>query len=348
MASHSPQVIVIGAGIIGSSIAWRLAQAGAAVTLVDAGAPGNEASWAGAGMLAPGGEIESRTPWTELALRSLAQYPGFVAELQAESGVTIDYQHCGATEFAYTEAEWRQLLARRAAQQELGIRVEVAEPGSGAAGALSYPDDALVNPRDITRALATACRRHNVRVCPNTAVTAIRLAVTHVEVVTAAHTESAGVAVLAAGAWSSRIPVLRAAEAVRIPVSFPVRGHLLGYSLAPGSLGPILRHGHTYVMQRSNGFTIAGTSSEQVGFDRALDQAVIADIRARATRLVPLLRVAPEPEAWLGFRPATEDFEPRVTRLPDSNLWLAYGHYRNGILLSPITAEMVSSQILSS
>ena len=121
-----------------------------------------------------------------------------------------------------------------------------------------------------------------------------------------------------------------------------MRGHLVGFDLEPGSLGPILRQGHTYVIQRSNGFTIAGTSSEQVGFDRQLDPEIVADIRARACELVPRLRSAPEPKAWLGFRPATAGFELSIGRLPDTRLWLAYGHYRNGILLAPATALRVS------
>jgi glycine/D-amino acid oxidase-like deaminating enzyme len=117
--------------------------------------------------------------------------------------------------------------------------------------------------------------------------------------------------------------------------------------MAPGSLGPILRHGHTYVMQRSNGFTIAGTSSETVGFDRMLDAAVVADIHARGCELLPALCAAGEPEAWLGFRPATADLEPHVGRLENTALWLAYGHYRNGILLAPATAARLARLIAS-
>jgi glycine oxidase len=149
--------------------------------------------------------------------------------------------------------------------------------------------------------------------------------------------------VLAAGAWSSQIPITR-----KITPTFPVRGHLLGYALPPGSLGPILRRGPTYLLQRANGFTIAGTSSEQAGFDRRLDPAIIAAIHARACDLMPRLRNAPQPQAWLGFRPATADLEPVIGRLGDTPLWLAYGHYRNGILLAPATARRVTREMTSS
>jgi glycine oxidase len=152
-------------------------------------------------------------------------------------------------------------------------------------------------------------------------------------------------AVLAAGAWSGGIRVLGRNGRIEIPATFPVRGHLLGYALEPGSVGPMQRHGHTYLMQRSSGFTIAGTSSEQVGFNRESDPRIVADIRARAEELEPRLRLAAEPTAWLGFRPATEGFEPAIGRVEDTCLWLAYGHYRNGILLAPATASRLAREM---
>jgi glycine oxidase len=336
---NTRDVVIIGGGIIGGSIAWRLAQAGAAVMLVDAGALGGEASWAGAGMLAPGGEFVTRSPWAEFALESMALYPAFVAELESETGVGIDYRRCGAIEIARTEAEWQDLLARRAAQSELGIRSQVG------AAALSYPDDALVDPRDVTRALRCACQKRRVSVREHTRVLAVRVTQSQVEVETGDGVLQASAAVLAAGAWSGAIPVWGADGRLAIPASYPVRGHLLGYALEPGAIGPILRHVHTYIMQRSSGFTIAGTSSEQVGFNRELDPRIVADIRARAEELAPLLRSATEPIAWLGFRPATDGLAPAVGRLGDTCLWLAYGHYRNGILLAPATAARVAGEI---
>jgi glycine oxidase len=340
--SLTPDVIIVGGGIVGGSIAWRLARAGAAVTLVDAGTLGGEASWAGAGMLAPGGEFVSGGPWTALALESLALYPAFTAELESETGLAIDYQRCGALEIARTEAEWQDLLARRATQSEMGIRAEVTVSG------LFYPEDALVDPRDVTSALRCACEKRGVRIQERTRVLSVRVTAERVDVETTGGPLSGSAAVLAAGAWSGAIPVLSADGPIAIPASFPVRGHLLGYALEPGSVGPILRHGHTYVMQRSSGFTIAGTSSEQVGFNRELDPQTVADIRARAEELLPRLRSASEPTAWLGFRPSTADFVPVIGRVRDTRLWLAYGHYRNGILLAPATAARVAGEMLSS
>ena len=103
MPSHSPDTIIIGAGIIGASIAWKLARCGMRVTLLDAGPVGGEASWAGAGMLAPGGEVVSREPWAQLALESMSMYPGFVAQLESETGVSIDCRRSGGLEVAFND-----------------------------------------------------------------------------------------------------------------------------------------------------------------------------------------------------------------------------------------------------
>jgi glycine oxidase len=343
MPARSPdasEVVVIGGGIVGSSIAWRLAQAGAGVMLVDMGTLGGEASWAGAGMLAPGGEIAGRSGWAEFALQSMALYPEFVAELKSEAGIEIDYRRCGGIEIARTEAEWQELLARRAAQSELGIRADVTVSG------LFYPDDAMVDPREVMRALRSVCEKRGVRICEHTPVRAVRVSRDRAEIETDTGVLCGSAAVLAAGAWSGAIAVSGSGGRIPIPASFPVRGHLLGYGMKPGSLGPILRHGHTYVMQRSSGFTIAGTSSEQVGFDRTLDLQIVADIHARAIELLPELGAAAAPTAWLGFRPAVEGFEPRIGRVDQTCLWLAYGHYRNGILLAPVTSARIAGEMV--
>ena len=334
-----PEIVIIGGGIIGGSIAWRLAQAGAAVTVVEAGVFGGEASWAGAGMLAPGGEIACRGQWAVFALESLAMYPAFVEELQGETGVSIDYRVCGAFEMARTEAEWQEIAARRAVQTELGIRSEV----SG--DRVFYPDDAIVDPREVTQALRRACEKRGVEIREHTKALAVRVTGDRAEVETGGGRLSGSAVVVAAGAWSGAIPVSGPEGRIGIPATFPVRGHLLGYALEPGSLGPILRHGHTYVMQRSTGFTIAGTSSEQVGFNRELDARIVQEIRERASELFPPLGSAEAPTAWLGFRPATEGFEPAIGRVDDTCLWLAYGHYRNGILWAPATAARIAASL---
>jgi len=334
-------VIVIGAGIIGSSIAWRLAQRGLRVTLLDAGKVGGEASSAGAGMLAPGGEVTELTQWSDFTLHSHRLYPEFVAELRAESGCSIDYQRNGAIEIAAGEEDWAALLERAEKQKQLGIPSVLA----GRANALLYPEDAVVDPSDVTYALLTACRARQVVVQEGLPVTGIHAGPASIAVETQTGRLSAALAVLAAGAWSGSIPFTIDGTPHRLPGSFPVRGHLIGYHLAPGVCPTILRHGPTYILQRSNGFTIAGTSMETVGFDRSVDRDIVCSIARRAETLLPELREAGQPEAWIGFRPRADAHQPQIRRFEDSGLWLAYGHFRNGILLAPATAERVASEI---
>jgi glycine oxidase len=343
--------VIVGAGIIGSSIAWRLAQAGLRVALLDAGRMGGEASWAAAGMLAPGGEIEEPSAWASFGVENLAAYPEFVAELEDLTGQSIDFQRLGALEIARTEADWGRLLARAERQAKLGIRSatmsaqevreEVPLLQSDIAGALFYAGDALVDPRGIMRALRIACRGCGVEIQEGVRATEIRTERERVEVVTDQGSLTAGCAVLAAGAWSSQIAV----PGCELPRAFPVRGHLGGFALEGGSIGPILRHGHTYILQRGGGFTIAGTSSEDCGFDRSLDPSIISGIHERAMALVPSLNGRAFAESWLGFRPGIEGAGPVIGPVAGTTLWLAYGHYRNGILMAPLTAARVAAQI---
>jgi glycine oxidase len=343
--------VVVGAGIIGSSIAWRLAQAGLRVALLDAGRMGAEASWAAAGMLAPGGEVEAPSPSASFALDNLEAYPDFVSELEDVSGQSIDFQRLGALEIALTEADWDWLLARARCQEEMGIhaslmsteevRCEVPLLDPKVTGALFYSDDALVDPRGIMHALRTACLAHGVEIREGVRVTEIHPQRQTAQVFTEQGLLTSGSAVLAAGAWSSQIAV----SGCGLPRAFPVRGHLAGLALEPGSIGPILRSKHTYILQRAGGFTIMGTSSEHCGFDRSLNASILSGIHERAAALIPALAGHSFAESWFGFRPAIESEGPVIGPVADGSLWLAYGHYRNGILMAPLTAARVAAGI---
>lgn len=287
-------------------------------------------------MLAPGGEVEGDSLWSRLAVESLNRYPEFVRELREESGLSIDYRPCGALELAYTDYELRDLTRRSQGQQQLGIpsgNVTLDEAlalapklaTDGLAGARHYPQEACVDPRGIIAALVRVLDRRGVRIDEQSPVHTI---------------DPRRTTVLAAGAWSSALSPGQ-------PASYPVKGHLIGYDLPPGSLGPILRHGHTYILQRASGFTIAGSTTERAGFDTTVDPAIVARLHQRARRYLPtLLRSSPD-VSWTGLRPAVEGDQPQVGRLADTNLWLAYGHYRNGILLAPVTAERIAASIMS-
>lgn len=339
--------IVIGAGAIGGAIAWRLAQRGLAVTLLDAGRMGGEASWAAAGMLAPGGEIRERTPWLDFALESLRLYPAFVAELAEASGRAIDYQRRGALEVALSDEEHAELDARAGRQIQLGIPSEplpLAElrlPGARVAGVRYFPADDAVSPRDLVRALRSVCApwlREGVR------VRRIEATAERVTVTTDAGPLEAGRAVLAAGAWSSGVEIAVDGQKWTGPEVYPVRGHLFSCELPTGALGSIVRRGHTYLLQRASGIVLVGASSEEKGFDRRVDPEIVAGLRTAASAILPIVERAEMVERWLGFRPATRDGEPAVGRVGRSALWVAYGHYRNGILLTPATAARVAAE----
>ncbi|MGH9652050.1 MAG: glycine oxidase ThiO [Bryobacteraceae bacterium] len=344
----SAAVAVIGAGIVGMSTAWRLAQRGFRVTVFDRAFIGGEASWAGAGMLAPGGEIESASLLSDLCLESRRLYPEFVHELERESSLAIDYQECGGVDLAYSDAAAEALAARAARQERLGILSKPLIPAQVTAfwprlntvelaGARFYPGDAIVNPRDIMAALAAVCRKLGVILLEHSAAEQVEISSASASV----NGHAFDVVILAAGAWSSAIPL---AGVPPVPASEPVKGHLIGYRQPEQTCGTIVRHGHIYMLQRANGLLIAGASVEHVGFERALNPEIASWLAREAGFLFPHLRETTLSEAWAGFRPASDDLH--IGPWHSNRLFLAYGHYRNGILLAPATAERLTSQMM--
>jgi glycine oxidase len=332
-------MIVAGAGIIGLSCAWRLARCKIPVTVFDAREAGGEASWAGAGMLAPGGEMEGASPLTEMALNSLKMYPEFVEALREASGLPIDYQRCGAVELALDDREAGDLERRAARQSAIGIRSESTRH-AGSIAARFYPDDALVNPRDVIAALRTACLHSGVSIHEHEPVVEIFPDGSGVRTTRASYRDD-GV-LIAAGAWSSGLM-----PGLQLPATIPVRGHLIAYKADAGMLGTILRHDHTYMLQRDSGSLIAGSSTEHVGFDRTIDQSVVRAIHARASRLIPALAAMSPVECWNGFRPDIEGGIPAIGRIEGTAILTAFGHYRNGILLAPDTALRIERSVLT-
>jgi glycine oxidase len=279
------EVLIVGGGLIGSSIAWRLAQKGVRVTIADAGNLGGEASSAGAGMLSPGAEFDQPSVLRDLGLESMRMYPSFVEELRFETGIDVDFRRF-------------------------------------------HPEDGIVDPAALLRALRCACESRKVRL--------VRERVTSVE------PRDYAAVVIAAGAWSGHVQVK---PYVALPAVAPIKGHLIGFQMEPGALGAVRRQGETYVLQRSNGFLIAGSNEQDIGFDCTVDAAICEDIHRRAAQLFPPLENATPVKRWIGFRPRSPNGDPYIGRFEETNVWLAYGHYRNGILLTPVTAERITNQI---
>ena len=301
--------MVIGSGLIGSSIAWRLAQRGARVTVLESQRYFGESSWAGAGMLSPQGERFPDAAWQQRAMESLSLFPAFVDELRRQSGDAIDFSICGAIEIV--DGEERVV-----------------------------PGEAIVNPRDLGAALRTVLRELDVRLLQYQPAGAIRRAGSR----WAVGEIEADVVIVAAGAWSGALTV----DGVALPASLPVKGYLLGYACAPGSLTTIRRAGHTYVLQRADGFTIVGSTEERIGFDTTVDAQIVRELHGRAAEVWEGLAGRAPDRVWTGFRPATESQQIYVQPWPQdpASLWLAYGHFRNGILLAPWTADFVAGALV--
>jgi glycine oxidase len=356
MSGADYDVIIAGGGVIGASSAWRLARNQLRVLLLDTAQIGSEASSAAAGMLAPGGEFDHPSPLLDFAIASLARYQDFVAEIEADSGLPVEFRRTAAIQIALTPAEIEALTARSAFQRAAGIPSTVLSQEAlrslaplvrpDAIGAVHYSNEAIVDPAGLMRALRAACLARGVTLQEESTVRSISVTESDVQV----SQYKARFAVIAAGAWSSGIHVTIAAQPHPLPRSFPMKGHLLGYRLPAGSLTATVRHDHTYVLQRADGFTIAGSSTEDVGFDRTIDPKIVSDLAARAGALLPALQDLQPESVWIGFRPAANaagTLAPRLGRVFCTRLWLAYGHYRNGILLAPATSDQVCREIES-
>ncbi len=346
-------VIIAGGGVIGASIAWQLARNRRRVLLLDAAKIGSEASSAAAGMLSPGGEFDQASPLLDFAIGSLAKYDDFIHALQTDSGLSVEFRRTSAVQIALTASEFESLSVRAASQRAAGIPSIVLTPGElralvplvrpGAVGAIRYTGEAIVDPAGLMAALHAACLARGVIIQENSRVTSISASSAGVRVCLADRAAGSSFAVIAAGAWSSGLNVLIDRQPYALARSFPMKGHLLGYRLPAGSLAATVRYDHTYVLQRADGFTIAGSSTEDAGYQRAIDPQIVSDVAARASALVPALSALQPESAWIGFRPAAG--APRIGRVESSRLWLAYGHYRNGILLAPATCHQVCRQI---
>ncbi len=346
-------VVIAGGGIIGMTIAWRLAQKDVKVAVFDQSEIGGEASWAGAGMLALGGELEGPSQLASLAIESRQLYPDFIRELEEASGAVIDFQQRGAIELAYSADEQAALEKRVAGQEALGIEskpllpVQVASfwprvRQKGLMAARFYPGDAVVNPREVMQALSAACQRLGVLLFPRCAIKHAAVSAAGVDLHTDARDTRCETLIIAAGAWSSSISIKGVPV---LPLAEPVRGHLIGYRQRAHTCETIIRRGHTYLLQRANGLLIAGASAERVGFDRHVDPQIAASLASQAQFVLPHLAETAPSEAWIGFRPGSPNLETDVWH--SDRLHLAYGHYRNGILLAPVTAQKVAAAVIA-
>lgn len=342
-------VVVIGAGVQGCAVAWRLAQAGRDVLVLERSIPGAEASSAAGGILSPGVEALEPGPFHDLGRASLARYPAFVAELEAATGVALGLRRGGTLEVALDDQHARVLAGRAARLEKAGLPVTVLddaevrrlEPGLSpeARGALWFEDEASLDPRLLGRALAIAAQRAGARFLTGQ-VRAIRheggrvVGVDH-----EGGPVDAPVVVLAAGSWSLQV----AGHGLPAGAVRPVRGQIALLDTRPPLLSRVIFSGHGYVVPRADGRVLCGSTMEEVGFEKAVTAAGLHHVLAVGMGIAPALGRAPVVETWSNFRPASPDGEPILGPGAVPGLLYATGHTRNGILLCPITADAVAA-----
>lgn len=350
--------IVVGAGIIGCSLARRLAGQGARVCLIDRAAPGGEASFAAAGMLAPSAEAESPSPLFAFALRSREMYPAFAAELCAETGIDPQYRREGTLLPFATDEQGERLRVHLTWQAAQGVNLQFlsrdrcreAEPAlADFAGAFHLAGDHQIDNRLLMQALVRSCRMRGVELQlgqPVLRVTTTQGRVAGVEIGPpgAPRTITAANVINASGAWAAQVA---GAGIPALPIR-PVKGHMLALRDAPGTLRHVVRTTEVYLIPRHDGRIIVGSTMEEAGFDKTIHAAPLAGLLQAAQRVCPPLGEAEWLEAWTGLRPASPDGLPILGPLPGgANYWAALGHFRNGILLAPATAALITDWLLT-
>jgi glycine oxidase len=345
------RIIVIGGGIIGVSIAWRLAREGAAVTVLESARIGGEASWAAAGMIAAQADTHAASPFFDLCLRARDALATTLDPLRAESSIDPEYDHVGILYLAFSDAERRELEDRGRWQVAAGGTVE--ELSAAAARkiepaispevvyALYLPLDRRIDNRRLTQAYAAAATRNGAIILEGVAAVSIAVANGRATGV-ATHGGAfhrADVIVNAAGAWAGRIDGLES-DAVGIT---PVRGQILCFDGRPGNLSSSVFSTGGYVVPRRDGRILAGSTLDDAGYDKSVTLDGVEKISRAARVMVPGLAAMRLRETWAGLRPATKDFLPVLGASPSlPNVLYATGHYRSGILLSAITGEILA------
>jgi glycine oxidase len=357
---HNPtgKIAIVGGGVIGLSIGWRLAAAGRMVEIFERGAAGHGASWAAAGMLAAGSEVEpGESALFELLKQSQSLWPAFAAELNDASGIDVELRTEGTISVALSQDELARLRQTYALQQRMGVesrwlsRLEVLEREPGLnprlAGALLVAGDHQVENRILVAALKTAFARAGGILHEETGDVAIRAEGNRVTGVSSGGTEhEARIVIAAAGAWT---PDLAGLPPAACPPVRPVKGQML--ALAMDRTAPILNHvlwtQKAYLVPRRDGRLLIGATTEERGFDSTLTAGGMLSLLESAWRALPGIEELPIVETWVGFRPGSRDDAPILGETDVEGLILATGHHRNGILLTPVTAQAVAQLVLT-
>lgn len=349
----APSVIVVGAGIVGCTVAHELARNGARVRVIETRTPGQGATRASAGILAP--YIEGHEDiFRDLGARSLALYDDFIARVRADSGHDLFYQRNGTFEMAFSDAGVAKLQGLSASLTTQGVESRWIAPADFAGvephasprarGALLIPIHGFVGVTALTLAAAEAATRLGATF--TTGVGAVRihpLPAGRVGVTAAQQSWDADRVVLAAGSWSSQITV---EGADTVPVK-PIRGQLIQLQAAPGAITRVLWGPNGYLVPWPDGAILVGSTVEDVGFDESHTDDAVKSLRATAVELAPVLADAPVTSVRTGLRPRGPDDLPMLGRSASvPGLIYATAHYRNGVMFAPLTVALATDLVL--
>lgn len=350
-AATGADIVVVGGGIVGCAVAWALASRGAIVTLLERHSRlCLEASNAAAGMLAPLSEAHEPGPLLDFSLRALAAYPQAVDDVQSTTGIDVEFRRTGILRVALSEREAEALHGRLAWQRDAGLELyelddsllHELEPRltPRARFGVFCPEEGQVSNQQMTLALARTAEARGARILTGSPATGLRVAAGRVRAVRTPAGEVEGDRfVFAAGAWTGLI----SSHLRRAAPPKPIRGQMIALGGMVTPIRTIVWGPRGYLVPRANGLVFAGATIEDVGFRRRTTVTGLRRVRRMAEALVPQLRAAAESFTWYGFRPGSPDGLPIIGFVPGlDNAIVATGHYRNGILLGPLTGLLVA------
>ena len=352
---HS-EVLIIGGGVIGLSIARELHLQGAErITVLDKGSCGEEASWAAAGMLSPQIEADMPDIFFDLCCASRDLYPEFADALLDETGVDIELERTGTLYLGLDDDDILQMRARHEWQSKAGLAVESlssgeltrAEPclSANVGEALFFPNDWQVENRKLTSALMRYAWKNGIEVRENTR--AGKIVIENRRAVgtrTNDGTAAADFIIVATGAWTSFIQLGDAEMPTRVE---PIRGQMIAFQPPERLFRHVLCGSRGYLVPRKDGRILAGSTLENAGFDKTVSESAAAELHEMASEMTPAIRDMEFVDHWAGLRPHSSDEMPIMGAFAGiENLFLATAHYRNGILLAPLTAKLIADKIV--
>ncbi len=347
-------VLIIGGGVIGLSLAWDLAKHGQSVHVIDQGQPGREASWAGAGILPAANSVSSQHPYEQLRGLACELHPRWATELRDATGIDTGFRRCGGLHLARTPGEaaalaaWVEMIrdegidARRVSASDLKELERGVCPKQIAAAFLIEEECQLRNPWHID-ALLAACIATGVEITPN--LSAGRIVARDGQITgigTISHAIQARQYCFTAGAWTGQL-----LQPLNLSIGvLPIRGQMVLFQCSQPPITRIVNEGSRYLVPREDGHVLAGSTEEEVGFDKRTTDEAIADLVGFARGVVPALGAGTIEKTWAGLRPGAFDGLPYLGQLPGlKNAYVAAGHFRSGLFLSTATA-VVMSQLL--